>query len=72
MTSDKKRFKQSDHTRVPVKAPVSETKLHVEKGKKIKKQKHFQVKVHTTKKTQEATNTDNTINSWANRRTACC
>ena len=50
MTSDKKRFKQSDHTRVPVKAPVSEMKLHVEKGKKIKKQKHFQVKVHTTKK----------------------
>ena len=50
MTSDKKRFKQSDHTRVPVKAPVSETKLHVEKEKKIKKQKHFQVKVHTTKK----------------------
>ena len=28
-TSDKKRFKQSDHTHVPVKAPVSETKLHV-------------------------------------------
>ena len=50
MTSDKKRFKQSDHTHVPVKAPVSETKLHVEKEKKIKKQKHFQVKVHTTKK----------------------
>ena len=48
-TSDKKRFKQSDHTRVPVKAPVSETKLHVEKEKKIKKQKHFQVNVHTTK-----------------------
>ena len=48
-TSDKKRFKQSDHTRVPVKAPVSEMKLHVEKEKKIKKQKHFQVKVHTTK-----------------------
>ena len=50
MTSDKKRFKQSHHTRVPMKAPVSETKLHVEKEKKIKKQKHFQVKVHTTKK----------------------
>ena len=50
MTSDKKRFKQSHHTHVPVKAPVSETKLHVEKEKKIKKQKHFQVKVHTTKK----------------------
>ena len=50
MTSDKKRFKQSDHTRVPVKAPVSKMKLHVEKEKKIKKQKHFQVKVHTTKK----------------------
>ena len=33
-----------------MKAPVSETKLHVEKEKKIKKQKHFQVKVHTTKK----------------------
>ena len=48
-TSDKKRFKQSDHTRVPVKAPVSETKIHVQKEKKIKKQKHFQVKVHTTK-----------------------
>ena len=49
-TSDNKRFKQSHHTRVPMKAPVSETKLHVEKEKKIKKQKHFQVKVHTTKK----------------------
>ena len=72
-TSDKKRFKQSDHTHVPVKAPVSETKLHVEKEKKIKKQKHFQVKVHITKqKTQEAAKTDNTINSWANRRAACC
>ena len=33
-----------------MKAPVSETKLHVKKEKKIKKQKHFQVKVHTTKK----------------------
>ena len=72
MTSDKKRFKQSDLTRVPVKAPVSETKLHVEKEKKIKKQKHFQVKVHTTKKNKEAAKTDNTINSWANRRAACC
>ena len=49
-TSDNKRFKQSHHTRVPMKAPVSETKLHVEKEKKIKKQKHFQVKVHTRKK----------------------
>ena len=49
-TSDKKRFKQSHHAHVPEKAPVSETKLHLEKEKKIKKQKHFQVKVHTTKK----------------------
>ena len=32
-----------------MKAPVSDTELHVEKEKKIKKQKHFQVKVHTTK-----------------------
>ena len=39
MTSDKKRFKQSHHAHVPVKAPVSEMKLHVEKEKKIKKQK---------------------------------
>ena len=49
-TSDKKRFKQSHHAHVPEKAPVSETKLHLEKEKKIKKQKHSQVKVHTTKK----------------------
>ena len=33
-----------------MKAPVSETKLLVEKEKKIKKQKHFKVKVHKTKK----------------------
>ena len=59
-------------THVQMKAPVSETKLHVEKEKKIKKQKHFQVKVYTTNKTQEAANTENTINSWANRRAACC
>ena len=34
-TSDKKRFKQSDHTRVPVKAIVSETKLRKLRSKNI-------------------------------------
>ena len=47
MTSDKKRFKQSDHAHVPVKAAVSEMKLHVEKEKKIKKQKRFKESHHT-------------------------
>ena len=42
------------HSHVPVKAPVSQTKLHVEKEKKIKNQKHSQVKVHVTGKPKKS------------------
>ena len=54
-----------------MKAPVSETKLHVEKEKKIKKQKHFQVKVHTTKKPKKPqTKTTQSINGQTEEQDA--